>query len=107
MDRNRCVSCKGLFAGHRACPHCGGNGYQDLDSFAGLVIRGETYKHRQAIKATGALYDAHRREWIVPRGITAQQYDALNALLDNRKLRCGFYDNPADYDVSPAPQLAH
>ena len=103
---NRCTSCRQLFTGHVACRHCGADGYEPLNQFAGLVIRGETYRHKEQIRAAGALYDAGRKEWVVPTEITGEQYDSLTAVLNNSELRCGWYDNPADYDSGPCPILS-
>lgn len=103
----RCKSCRHVHVGGTACPQCGEFLHHDLDLFAGLIVRGETYAHREQIKAAGGVYDEYRKEWVIPRGITSEQFDALDAVLKNPALRTGYYENPADYDAGPRPELAH
>jgi hypothetical protein len=89
---NQCTACGHLFEGHVSCPNCGHSGYRDLDSLAGLVIRGNTFAHKEAIKACGAEWDG--KEWFVPTGLSPEQSSNLYTLIANREsmgLQCGFY----------------
>jgi hypothetical protein len=43
----------------------------------------------------------------LPLEITSEQFDALTPILQNDDLRLGWYDNPADYDEGPIPEIAY
>jgi SLT domain-containing protein len=58
----------------------------DLNHFAGMAVKGNaaSVALKDELKACGLTWDAGRREWVVPEGLTAGQNDRLAALLQRR-----------------------